>query len=120
MAYARTEKAPERPFPLGQCADGVNCNKYYTRTIHYEEPFNGISEGTHRIGIQDVATQPKYVPTSIYPTAGPKTGFAQQKTAPQPVTTKPAVIENVKKLDFPGSKQGMPYARTDPVEKPGF
>ena len=25
----------------------------------------------------------------------------------------PAVIENVKKLDYPGSKQGMQYARTE-------
>ena len=32
-----------------------------------------------------------------------------------PVTTQPAIIENVKGLDFPGSKQGMQYARTDRV-----
>ena len=35
----------------------------------------------NRIGVQDVQTQPKYVPTSIYPTAGPKTGFAQRQSS---------------------------------------
>ena len=54
MAYARSEKQPEQLPPTGPCPDGKNCNRYYTRTIHYEEPFGGISEHTHRIGVQDV------------------------------------------------------------------
>ena len=42
--------------------------------------------------------------------------FAQAQTPTVPpnlpqYTNGPAVIENVKKLDFPGSKQGMQYAR---------
>ena len=41
-------------------------------------------------------------------------------TAPAPVTSQPAIVENVKALDFPGSKQGMPYARSKAAEEPGF
>ena len=83
MQYARTDRVPETQPALGKCpGNGVPCNRYYSRKIHYEEPFDGISEhDMNRIGWQDVQTQPKYVPTSIYPTAGPKTGFAQKQSS---------------------------------------
>ena len=64
------------------CPEGAICNKYDTKTIHYEEPFNGISAHENRIGHQDTATVP-YVPTSIYPTTGTPTKFAQADPAPE-------------------------------------
>jgi hypothetical protein len=41
--------------------------QWSTKTIHYEEPFNGISAHETRIGTQTVGTQPKYVPTPSFP-----------------------------------------------------
>jgi hypothetical protein len=64
------------------CPKGQTCNAYDSKTIHYEEPFNGISAHETRIGHQEVTTQPKYIPTSIYPTTGPKTGFSQKGAEP--------------------------------------
>ena len=72
------------------CPEGKICNKYDSKTIHYEEPFNGISAHENRIGHQDVTTAPKYVPTSIYPTTNTKTGFAQADPAPAPAAPAPA------------------------------
>jgi len=111
-SYARSEAASEPEVILGPCPKGVNCNKYDKKYIRYEEKHNGISDAKeHRLGHQDVNTVP-YVTTSIYPTAGAKTGFAQSEN--------PAVVENVKKLDFPGSKQGMAYARTEKIPERPF
>ena len=122
MPYARTKAASEEVLPLGPCPKGKNCNRYDIKHIQYEEPHFGISDPkVFRIGHQDTQTQPTYVPTSIYPTPGPKTGFVQKSTAPvAPVTSQPATVENVAKLDFPGSKQGMPYARTAAAPPPVF
>ena len=117
MQYARTEEPVVIPPKLAKCPDGRICHQYDSKVIHYEEPFNGISAHEFKIGHQNTQTQPKYVPTSIYPTNGKKTGFAQNgdthihfaqtPTVPPNLPqyqNGPAVVENVKKLDFPGSK----------------
>jgi len=59
------------------CPKGAICNKYDKKTIHYEEPFNGISSHEFKIGHQDTQTAPAYIPTSIYPTTNTPTKFAQ-------------------------------------------
>lgn len=120
MPYARTDPVEKPAFQMGPCPKDskVPCNKYDTRKIHHEEPFNGISSDTHTIGHQDTQTIPSYTPTSVYPIKGAKTGFVQNKQtkyAPQVAHIHFAQKDEEK----PETSQYLPPA-TPPVTPPQY
>ena len=75
-------------------------NKYDELNIHHEEPFNGISSATVKVGHQDTQTtnpakKEDYVPTSIYPTKINPTGFVQEEPVPAKAeAAKPAAADS--------------------------